>query len=112
METMLTPFATLVDYRHFRIQNTTAVPNVNVLRVMYRMKSQIDGSCPILETLGGFSPIRLPPFIATTKDALDALKKSERISVLILAYFLKKDSKNTYQAQVNSGTGSSPLAEA
>lgn len=42
METMIPPFETVVNYRHCRLRYTDAVRNVNYLRVMYRIKSQID----------------------------------------------------------------------
>lgn len=70
-----------------------------------------DGLQPTLGIFDGFTPIRLLQFLVTIKDALDALSKYELTSVSILAYFIKNDNRDAYEAHVNPGTDSSPLAE-
>lgn len=43
MDTILPPLATGVEYSHYRLRDTSAVPNINEIHVMYRLKSHIDG---------------------------------------------------------------------
>lgn len=85
IETVLPPLATVVNNQHYRLHYTTKVPTVNGLRVMYSLKNQIDALHPTPGTFYGFTPIRLLPFLATIKDALDALRKSDKINVRVLA---------------------------
>lgn len=106
METMLPQFATVVNYRYYRILYTADVTNVNELGVMYRIKSKIDGLHPTLKTFNGFKPIHPVPFFTTIKDALDALVKYEGIGARILEYFSTDDAKDSYEETINFGTGS------
>lgn len=42
IETILPPFATSVDYHHYRVLKAAATPAVSKLRIIYRFKNQID----------------------------------------------------------------------
>lgn len=104
IQTMLTPFEKVLDYRHYRLRDLNPVPDNEALRKMYRLKKQIDGLYTTLGSFDGADPIELLNFLATFKEACDALATSEAIGVRVLAYFLKDDAKDTYQQQTSPGT--------
>ena len=100
---MLSSFARVIDYRRYRLDNTEPVPNGAELRHLYRLKLQIDGLYPTLGTYSGAKPISLLEFLSTLKEAFNAYGTSEAVAVRALAYFLAKEAKDVYQAQVNPG---------
>ena len=103
LQTMLPPFVRVVDYRRYQLDNTEPVPNGAELRDLYRLKTQFDGLYPTLGTYSGANPISLLGFLSTLKEAFNAYGTSEAVAVRALAYFLAKEAKNMYQAQVNPG---------
>lgn len=109
METMLSPLATVVIYRFYRLRDTAVTPYFDELRVMSRLEIQIKGLHPTLRTFDEFTPIRLLQFIETIKDAVYALGKSEGTIARILAYFIKEDAKDAHEAQVSPGKAYYPL---
>lgn len=63
METMLPQFFTVADYPHYRIHDTAVKPYVKELRVMFLIKSNIDGFSPTLDNFDGLTPIHLLPLL-------------------------------------------------
>ena len=110
LQTMLPPFVRVVDYRRYRLDNTEPVPNGDELRHLYRPKTQIDGLYATSGTYSGVKPISLLGFLSTFKEVFNAYGTSEAVTVRALAYFLAKEAKDVYQAQVNPGALDSPNA--
>ena len=74
------------------------------LRYLYRLKTQFGGLYPTLGTYSGAKPIALLGFLSTLKEPFNAYGTSEAVAVRALAYFLTKQAKDVYQAQVKPGT--------
>lgn len=68
---MMSSFATVVDYRHYRLVYTTPVPVEAELKYMYNSKNQTKGLHPTL--IYGFEPIELLSFLETMMEGLEAL---------------------------------------
>ena len=100
---MLPPFVRVVDYRRYRLDNTEPLRTGTELRYHYRLKTQIDGLYPTLGTYSGAKPFALLGFLSTLKEAFNAYGTSEAFAVRAVAYFLAKEAKDVYQAQVNPG---------
>ena len=100
---MLPPFVRVVDYRRYRLDNTEPVPNGATLRHLYWLKTQIDGLYPTLGTYSGAKPISPLWFLTNLKEAFNSYGTSESVAVRAFTYFLAKDAKDVYQAQVNFG---------
>lgn len=62
------PFVNVVNYLHYRLRETAETPIVNELRVMYRIKSYIDGLHTTLGTFDDFTQISLLLFLETIKE--------------------------------------------
>ena len=103
LQTMLSPIVWVVDYRRYRLDNTEHVPSGAELRHLYRVKTQIDGLYPTLGTYSGAKMISQLGILSTLKEAFNAFGTSEAVAARALAYFLAKEAKDVYQAQVNPG---------
>lgn len=102
-QTMLTAFTSVIDYRTYRLIDTSGVPSGEDLRRMYRLKKQVDGLNTTMGVFDGSDPMELLSFLATFKKAMDGLSKSEAVAVRVLAYFLADDAKDAYQSQMSPG---------
>ena len=102
-QTMLKVSEKVIDYRLYRLPDTTAEPTSSDLQHMYRLKKQVDGLYPALGAYSGAQPVHLLEFLTTFKEAMIGLGKSEGCAVRVLAYFLEGDAKDVYQAQTSAG---------
>ena len=99
--TMLRTFETVVNYRHYRLTDTTLVPKESELHDMYKMKWKIQAYAPTLGTFSGEDPIALLPFLATFRNVMNDLHKTEGAAVRILSYFLTKPASDSYVAHMS-----------
>ena len=108
--TMLRTFETIVNYRHYRLVDTTSVPKDSELHDMYKMKWKVQSYAPTLGTFSGEDPISLLPFLATFRNVMNDLHKTEGAAVRILSYFLTKPASDAYAAHMSQkfNMGSKP----
>jgi len=107
---MLKTFETIVNYRHYRLVDTTSVPKESELHDMYKMKWKIQSYAPTLGTFSGENPITLLPFLATFREVMNDLHKTEGAAVRILSYFLTERASDAYAAHMSQkfNMGSKP----
>lgn len=108
--TMLRTFETVVNYRHYRLSDTSSVPKESELRDMYKMKYKIQAYAPTLGTFSGEDPITLLPFLATFRAVMNDHQKTEGAAVRILSYFLTDRASRAYTAHMSQkfNMGSKP----
>ena len=81
---MLRTFETVVNYRHYRLADTSSVPKESELHDMYKMTYKIQAYAPTLGVFSGEDPITLLPFLATFRDVMNDHHKTEGAAVRIL----------------------------
>ncbi len=106
IRTMVAPFETVLNYRLYRLRDTSSAAKEDDLRRIVRLKLHIEGLQTSMEKFDATRPIKLLDFLATFKEAVDALGKSEAVAVRVLAFFLEGDAKDAYMAQMAPGTRS------
>ena len=108
--TMLRTFETVVNYRHYRLTDTSSVPKESELHDMYKMKYKIQAYAPTLGVFSGEDPITLLPFLATFRDVMNDHHKTEGAAVRILPYFLVDRASRAYHSHMSQkfNMGSKP----
>ena len=102
LNTILQPFQTVMDYRHYRLVNMAGVPTDEDLKHLYKVKERAQSRYRSLEVFDGSDPMKLFEFLATYKRAMDDMGKSEAVAVRALDGFLEEDSLDAYKMQMTS----------
>ena len=58
-KTIVRAFERAVDYRSYRLRDINAVPNVDDLEIVFKIKRSVDSLAPTLGTFDGTVPINL-----------------------------------------------------
>ena len=80
MTTMLSPFEVVIDYRHYRLTNTSAILTPDELRNTYPAKRNLDSLMPAMGIYDGTVGIDLLQFLASVKDGMATLIVNRRRS--------------------------------
>ena len=102
LRTILQPFETVMDYRHYRLRDMTDVPTETDLKHLYKLKDKAQSYHRSLAVFDGTDPLKLFEFLSVFKRAMNDLGKSEAVAVRGLSYFLDGDAMDTYNVQMTS----------
>ena len=100
---MLTPFKLVVSYRHYRLTDTRADLQEFESTMLYKIKRRFDSLYPTFQVFDGTKPFKLLEFLATVREGFNALRASESLAVLALAYYLDGQAKTHYTALTTPG---------
>ena len=105
LETLLPDFRKAIDYRSYRLANTSLVDNQSMVcrgnapRIVQRMRALL----PQLKTFDGKEPIALLTFLSHLRRALDGVQLTEGAAVRIISWFLEGDALQTYASCAFTG---------
>ena len=102
LTTILQPFQTVMDYRHYRLNDMTEVPTEADLKHMYKIKEKAEGRHRGLAVFDATDPMKLFEFLSIYKRAMNDMGKSEAVAVRALTHFLDEDAKDAYNMQMTS----------
>ena len=71
--------------------------------MLYKIKMRFDSLYPTFQVFDGIKPIKLLKFLATVRESFNALRASEALAVLALAYYLDGQAKTHYTALPTPG---------
>ena len=91
--TIVTPFASVVDYRYYRLVDTTEVPTEDDLKSLYKLKDKAQGYYRSLQEFDGTDPLALFEFLALFRGAMNKHRKSEAVAVRVLSSFIMDDAE-------------------
>ena len=100
---MLTPFKLVVSYRHYRLKDTRADLHELESTMLYKVKRRFDSLYPTFHVFDSTKPIKLLEFLTTVREGFNALRASEALAVLALAYYLDGQAKTHYTALTTPG---------
>lgn len=110
--TLVTPFKYVVDYRTYRLNDTSAELSAGEAAHLFKLKRQFDALYPTLGTFAGSPAIKLLVFLRTLKEGFDAQDVSEAVAVRVLAFFLTDSAKDVYTSLVSPGSQGAGTARA
>ena len=76
LTTILQPFKTVMDYRHYRLKDMTAVPTDNDLKHLYKVKDRAEENYRSLQPFDGSDPLKLFEFLSIYKRSMNDLGNS------------------------------------
>lgn len=109
LTTLVLEFQPVIDYRSYRLANTSATDNHadvyrgNIVKMVERMR----GSMPRLTDFDGTHPLALLTFFREFRRALNAMGLSEGAAVHLLSYVLVKGPLQVYSQFTFAGIRSS-----
>ena len=105
LTTLLPEFRRVIDYRSYRLQNTSALDNQATVykgsasKIVTRMRSLM----PRLTNFDGRTPIALLRFLRDIRQAFDGVRLSEGAAVRTISWFLEGDALQSYSSRAFSG---------
>ena len=103
MRTMVHQFAQLVDYRLYRLTNTSPRITERETRNLYDTRKKLDLRYPNINKFSGSEPLDLFAFVADLRDALDSFSQSEGAGVLLLGHYLEGEARSLFSAHTRPG---------
>lgn len=110
--TLVTPFKYVVDYRTYRLHDTSAELSAVEAAHLFKLKRQFDALYPTLGSFAGTPAIKLLVFLRTLKEGFDAQAVSEAVAVRVLAFMLTDSAKDVYTSLVTPGSQGAGTARA
>jgi len=104
---MLDPFARVVSYRSYRLNDVRVDLYHRESESISRLKRKLEGLYPALKPFTGSNPIDLLGFLSQMRDGMNTLGVCEGVAVRVLHYFLEGDARNFYASQTSPGVLSS-----
>ena len=105
LTTLLPEFRRVIDYRSYRLQDTSPLDNQATVykgsasKIVTRMRSLM----PRLANFDGRNPIALLRFLRDIQQAFDGVRLSEGAAVRTVSWFLEGDALQTYSSRAFSG---------
>ena len=111
---MWVQFKDVVSYRAYRLNNIRANVRDSENRRIGKNVRRIKNLIPSLGNFDGSEPIALLKFLCALQEGFNTLHAQEGKAVRTMAFLLKGDAKNFYEAQSQSATlnkGGSTMSE-
>ena len=106
-KTFVDSFASLVDYRTYRLSNTSATMTLKESKNVHTIKRLIEQRLPNFETFSGRDGMFLFAFLSDLVEAFEYLEVSEALAVNVLGLYLTDSAKTLYQSHVRFGRSTS-----
>ena len=103
LKTMVKGFSTLVDYRAYRLRNTSAEMTPAEVRKLSETRKRIDTRYPNLYRYSGDDGIASLSFLTDMVDAMNSFGASEGAAVHLLGHYLTGQAKALYESHVRPG---------
>ena len=103
LTTMVDAFRHLVDYRSYRLQNTSPTMSDREYKHLHTLKRTIDARFPSIGTFSGSDGMLLFAFLSELVEAFNDQSISEGTAVHTLAAYLSDQARSTYDSHVRPG---------
>ena len=101
-QTILNPFSTVVDYRYYRLRDTTTFATGEDVKNLYKLKDKTENYHRSLKPYDGSDPLALFEFLSIFKKAMNDLGKSEAVAVRVFSYFVTDEAEDQYDSQMTA----------
>lgn len=103
LKTMVEQFTELIDYRRYRLLNTSATMTVNEVHRLGDIRRRVDARYPNLNKFSGSDEMALFPFLADFVDALNSFDATEGLAIHVVGHYLTSQAKDIYDSHVRPG---------
>ena len=110
--TLLQEFSHVVDYRLYRLYDTSILVSENDAGRIGKYVKRCQGIRPTMKSFDGSSPITLLSFLKDISITFNAQRLNEGVAVRVVAHFLERDAERLYTSYTMTALRSGSLRSA